>query len=104
MLPDVGRREAGDRLDQLALAVPVDAGDADDLARPHLERHAAHGLEPAAVVHDQVANREERLARLGGALLDVEQHRPADHQLGELALGRAGRRRRWPPPCRGAGP
>ena len=29
--------ETGDRLDQLTLPVPVDAGKADDLARPDLE-------------------------------------------------------------------
>ena len=36
-------RRPVERVDQLRLSVAVDAGDADDLAGAHLERHAAHG-------------------------------------------------------------
>ena len=39
-----GWSEPGQRLDQFRLAVSFDAGDADDLAAPHLERHAVHAL------------------------------------------------------------
>ena len=35
--PDIGAADAGDRLEQLRLAVAGDAGDADDLAGAHLE-------------------------------------------------------------------
>ena len=35
---------------QLALAVAGHRGDADDLARPHVERHAAQGGQAAIVV------------------------------------------------------
>src|ERR671916_160626 len=43
--------QAGDRLDQLGLAVAVDAGDADDLARADLQRQAAQRGQPAVVDH-----------------------------------------------------
>ncbi len=52
--PLVGAAEAGDRVDQLGLAVAVDAGDADDLACAHLERDAAHLLEAAVVAARRV--------------------------------------------------
>ena len=39
----LGLRQPGERVDQLGLAVPVDAGDADDLSRAHLEGDAANG-------------------------------------------------------------
>ena len=52
--PPCGDAHAGDRLDQLALAVAVDARDADDLARAHVHREPAHRLEPAVVAHPQV--------------------------------------------------
>ena len=71
------------------LAVPVDAGDADDLARLHLEGDPAHSLEAALVVHVQVLDVEQRLARLGGLLVDAQEHLAADHEAGEPFLGRA---------------
>jgi len=43
--------EAGDRIDQLRLAVAVDARERDDLTGVHVERHPAHRFE-AAVVAD----------------------------------------------------
>ena len=73
--------QAGDRVDQLGLAVAVDAGDADDLAGAHLERDAAHLLDAAVVEHVQVLDLEQRLARVRRRLLDAEQHLAADHQL-----------------------
>ena len=39
----LGLAQAGDRLDQLGLAVAVDAGHADDLAGAHLQREAVDG-------------------------------------------------------------
>ena len=38
-------RRPGHGVDQLRLAVPVDAGDPDDLACAYVERHVAHGFE-----------------------------------------------------------
>ena len=49
-----GLAQTGQGVDQLALAVAVDAGDADDLARSDVERDAAHGLEAAVVRHVEV--------------------------------------------------
>jgi hypothetical protein len=78
--------QPGERVDQLALAVPVDAGDADDLAAPHLERDAAHGLEAAVVEHGQVLDVQERLARLRRPFLDPQQHLAPDHRAREPGL------------------
>ena len=61
--PTTGRRPAIASISS-RLAVAVDAGDADDLARAHLEGDAAHGLEAALVAHLQVLDVEQRLARL----------------------------------------
>ena len=80
---------ARDGLDQLALAVAVDAGDAHDLAGGDLHREAAHGVEPAVVAHPQLAYREHVGARMRGAARDVEQHLAAHHQLGQAALAGA---------------
>ena len=41
---------AGQHFDQLALAVARHAGDADDLAGAHRQRHAAHRLGAVGVV------------------------------------------------------
>ena len=79
---------AGERLDQLALAIAVDARDADDLAGADVQREPPHGVEAAIVAHPQVAHREHRLARMRRAALDVEQHVAPDHQLRQTALAR----------------
>ncbi len=85
----VGLAQPHDRLDQLALAVGVDAGDADDLARAHVERDAAHRGQPAVVTRREPVDLEQRLARLVLGLLDPQQHVAADHQPRQRALGRA---------------
>src|SRR5215207_3644896 len=72
--------EAGEGLDELALAVPVDTGDRDDLPRPHVERDAAHGFEVSVVKYLQVLDAEEGLAGIDRRLLDPEQDFAADHQ------------------------
>ena len=86
--------QPGHRVDQLGLAVAVDPRDADDLARAHVERDAAHLLDPAVVEDLEVLDAEERLGRLGLGLVDAEQDVAADHQPGEAllrgALGRQG--------------
>ena len=55
--------EAGERLDELRLAIAVDAGDADDLAGTHVEADAAHRRETAVVVDREPLDLEQRLAR-----------------------------------------
>ena len=63
--------QAGDRVDQLGLAVAVDACDADDLAGPDLEGDAAHLLDAAVVVDARGRSTcEQRLRRLRRRLVD----------------------------------
>ena len=50
--------QARERVDQLRLPVAVDARDADDLARPHVEGDASHLGKPALVDHLEVAHGE----------------------------------------------
>ena len=88
--PALDLAQPGDRVDELALAVAVDAGDADDLARAHVEGDAADGLEPALVAHLQVLDAEDRVARLRRRpLVDAQQHLAPDHERREAVLGRA---------------
>ena len=84
--------EPGERVDELRLAVPVDARDPDDLAGANLERDPAHHLETAVVDHVYVLGLENRSTRLGRLLLHPEEHLPADHHPREARLGRAGPR------------
>ena len=88
-VPATAAAQPGQRLHQLALAVVVDAGDADDLARAHLEGDALHGGQPAVVDHLEVGDLEQRLARLGRLLGDAEEHVAPDHHARERLLGRA---------------
>src|SRR5436309_3490917 len=81
-----GRAEAADRLDQLVLAVSLDAGDADDLARPHLEADPLDGQLAAVVGDYQVLDLEPHVARPGGLLVDLVHHRPAHNHPGQVGL------------------
>ena len=81
--------EACDRVDQLGLTVPVDPGEADDLARANAERDAAHLLDPAVVVDAEIRDLEERLRRLRRRLRDAQQDLSADHEAREALLRRA---------------
>ena len=49
-----GLAQAGERPDQLVLAVAGHPGDAEDLAGAHVERDGAHRLVPAVVLHLEV--------------------------------------------------
>ena len=89
IVPSASGAEPGERVDQLGLAVAVDAGDADDLAGADVERDAAHLLEAPVVEDVQVVDLEQRVARRRGRLLDAEQHLAADHRPREALLGRA---------------
>src|SRR6185437_16583484 len=80
--------QAGEGVDQLGLAVAVDARDPDDLPRPHVERDAPHLLQAAVVENVQVLDCEQRLPGCRGWLLDAEQDLAADHHAGEALLGR----------------
>ena len=77
----VGRAEPDQGLGQLALTVALDAGHTEDLAGSNLEVDAvqlALAREPPDAKH--------RFADLDRRLLEPEQHRAADHHLGELGL------------------
>ena len=54
-LAGVERAQPGDRLDQLGLAVALDAGDHDDLAGPDVEVDAVHRELEAVVAHLRAA-------------------------------------------------
>ena len=96
-------RQPGHRVDQLGLAVPVDAGDPDDLPGAHLERDAAHLLDPAVVEDAQAVDAEQRLSGVGGVLSDAQQDVAADHQPRQALLRRARRRRASRSACPAAG-
>ena len=88
-------RRPGERLDQLRLAVAVDAGDADDLARPHLERHAAHRSRARARrVRGDPRPSSSGSSGVALVLLDAKQDVASDHQPREPVLGRAAARQR----------
>ncbi len=75
---------AGDRLDQLRLAVAGDTGDADDLAGAHVEGDVVDHGDAARIPDRQVLDRQLDRGGVGLALLDAQQHAAADHQLGQF--------------------
>ena len=91
-----------ERLDQLALAVALDAGDADDLAGAHLQVEAGDGAVAAVVVDLEAGDVEHDVARVGGALLDLQHDAAPDHHVGQA--GAVGRPPAWScrRPCRRA--
>ena len=58
--PPTGVAQAGQRFDQLRLAVALHARDAQDLARPHLQRQPVDRRQPAIGQHPQVAHPQHR--------------------------------------------
>ena len=87
--PDV--THAGDRLRELALSVPCDPGDADDLALADRERDVPHrGLAPIAR-HGQPLDLEREYVRELPRPLERPRHLDltADHERGEGARRRA---------------
>ncbi len=86
--PESADRRPDDRLDELGLAVALDAGERDDLARPDLEADALDGHVVAVVAHVEVRDREHHVARRRRALDDLELHVPADHEVREDLAGR----------------
>ena len=79
--------QAGYAVDQLRLAVAVDACDTDYLARVDLEADAAHRvLLVYAGTDAQVLDLKHGLPRPGLLLLYLKLDRAADHHVGELLL------------------
>ncbi len=85
------RPDAGERLEQLRLAVAGDAGHAKDFAFAQYERNAVDASDAAVVAHHEIPRLERDSARMSGALVDLEDHLAPDHGVGEL--GRRGHRR-----------
>ena len=81
---------AGKAVDQLALAVAVDAGDADDLARTALEGDVLDGVVLVGLGgHGHTLHIQNHVAGLGGLLVHHEIHVPAHHHLGQFLLAGA---------------
>ena len=85
--PAGGRRHQPEQgLDQLGLAVPLYAGDAEDLPASHVERDTVdHGV-PAVVDHGEVVDHQDDVVGCPVGLVDGELDRSADHQLCQLGL------------------
>ena len=73
-------------LEQLALAVALDGGDAEDLARTHGQRQAVHRRQAAVVLHGQVFHADLLRAGRAGLFQLVIEHGAADHHGGQHAL------------------
>ena len=90
--PALGRAHPAERLDELALAVALDAGDADDLTGAHLQVEAGDGPVLAVVVDLEAGDVEHDVAGVGLALVDLQHDAAPDHQVGQP--GAVGLRRR----------
>ena len=86
-LATLGLGEAGDGLNQLFLAVAVDARNAHDLAGMHREAEALDGLDAALILNMQVGDLEDGLAGLGGLLVHGKVDVVAHHHVGKLLFG-----------------
>ena len=86
--------QAGQRFDELGLAVAVDAGDAHDLACADVEAQVIDRGQAAIVHHLELLHPQQSLPRLGRRLLDAQSDLASDHQLGELLLAHPGTRNR----------
>jgi hypothetical protein len=80
----IGTAYAGNRLQQLRLAIAGNTGNADDLAGAHLKRDILDHVDAAAVAHRQVLDREHDVSWRCGPLFDMQKHVTADHELGKL--------------------
>ena len=78
------RAHAGERLEQLRLAVAGDARDAEDLARAQGEGDAIDANHAPVVTHHEVARFERNLAWMGWALVDLQDHLAPDHRVGKF--------------------
>ena len=95
VLPAEGGRAAGaflqprQAVDQLGLAVAVDAGDAQDLPGPHVEADVVHGVALVGLGGDaEVPQGQHRLPGLGGLLVDLQLDGAAHHHVGQGLLVR----------------
>ena len=101
-MPFLHGAQTGQRFHQLGLAVALYAGDAQDLARTHVQADAVDRHLQAIVQYLQVLDAEHVLVRMGRRLVHDQGHLAAHHHLGQHGL--AGALQSWsrPPPVRGA--
>ena len=86
-----GLVQTGEPVDQLGLAVAVDARDADDLPRAHVERDVVHGVLFVQVRGDaQVLHAEHHVRGLRVVLIHHELDGAADHHVRKRLLVRLG--------------
>ena len=77
-----------DGFHQLSLAVPVNAGDADDLSGSNLQIEPGDAL--SGTPDGQPLHAQEGGTRLDFLTLEVGVHVPPDHQAGQLLPGGVG--------------
>ena len=95
MRPACTGRKPGDRVDQLALAVRVDAGEPEDLARRAPRSSTSRTVSsPRSSITVRSSTSSSGSPGCGGLLVDAQQHLAADHHPREALLGRARRRDR----------
>ena len=73
-VPSCTRAQAGQRLHQLRLPVALHPGDAQDLARTHLQDDAVHGICVAIVQHLRFSTSSTGFLGLGRLLCTVKIH------------------------------
>ena len=78
------RADTGKHLEQLALPVPGDSGDADDLARPDGEARGLDPIHTLGIDDCEAIDLQNRLADLRLRLVHAQQHLAADHQFGQF--------------------
>ena len=86
--------QPGERLDELGLAVALNAGDGHDLPRRNVEAHAVDGRHPPLVEDPQPLDPQHGATGGRRVLVDHELHGSAHHHRGEVGLGRLGGRGR----------
>ena len=83
--------KTGQTINQLGLAVPLDAGNADDLPGAHLKIHALDGVVLVCLAgHHKTLDVQNDLARLAGLFLNGKIDIAPDHHTGQLLLGGIG--------------
>ncbi len=80
------RQEAGDGAQELALAVAVHPGDADDLPFVDIQAQALDLHQAAAIAYLQILEAEHHTAGRLLRLVDLELDRTTDHHLGQVLL------------------
>ena len=85
--PGLRRAEPGQRVRQLALPVPRDAGQPQDLAGPEFEGEAVHGQVAPVAADAQALHHEHRSTRLAAPLVAGLLHLAPGHERGQVGGG-----------------